>query len=64
MTVLGDGPRIEPWMASEAQCLTCAHEWVAVHPMGCAALECPKCFSTDTVRGLDDIPGDTPPRPQ
>ena len=42
------------WCTEPSECLDCGHKWVAVYPLGAAILECPKCNSTDTVRGEDD----------
>lgn len=39
-----------PHMAGHASCDECAHEWVAVWPMGADALECPNCGSHETDR--------------
>jgi predicted RNA-binding Zn-ribbon protein involved in translation (DUF1610 family) len=38
------------WVTSHAECLTCGHIWIAVHPLNADDLECPQCGSTDTVR--------------
>jgi len=56
MTVyIGDDPALPvEWTTAPAQCLSCGHKWVAVYPLGADDLECPKCNSTDTVRGEDD----------
>lgn len=35
-----------------AQCLTCAHEWAAVWPLGADPLACPRCEGDDTVRDM------------
>lgn len=40
-------------IAGEAKCLACQHEWVAVAPVGCIGLECPKC---GTERGVYKYP--------
>ncbi len=44
----------------QAECLNCGHEWVAVWPEGCPALECPKCGDNDTVRESGDKTNVTP----
>lgn len=36
-------------LSGEARCTACGHEWVAVAPLGCVALECPACH---TMKGL------------
>lgn len=33
----------QPHLSGKAQCLKCKHEWIAVAPTGCVALECPEC---------------------
>lgn len=39
------------WDASIVECLGCGeYQWVAVHPLNCDNLECPRCGSRDTVR--------------
>lgn len=46
--MIGD---LEPgFCAGPAECLTCAHAWVAVWPLAAGYLECPNCGSTDTIR--------------
>lgn len=37
-----------PHLAGEAVCLVCKFSWVAVSPVGVAALQCPSC---ETFRG-------------
>jgi hypothetical protein len=32
-----------PWASAAMACDVCAHEWVAVYPTCCHALECPAC---------------------
>lgn len=33
----------EPYLKGKARCLTCKHEWVAVHPIPMEWMECPSC---------------------
>lgn len=35
--------RPDPHLSGEARCTGCAHEWVAVAPVGVWQLECPSC---------------------
>jgi len=44
-------PPTKLWCLAPSKCLSCGHKWVAVYPLAAADLECPKCSSTDTVRG-------------
>lgn len=36
-------PNTDGWLAGEARCDTCGHDWVAVAPVGALPLECPVC---------------------
>mgnify|MGYP006321819925 FL=1 len=36
----------EPHTSGKAKCQSCAHEWVAVAPVGTYELECPECAAT------------------
>lgn len=38
-------PPDEPHNSGKALCLTCAHAWVAVTPIGTTWLECPSCHT-------------------
>lgn len=35
--------RSSGWLTGPTKCLGCAHEWVAVSPVGVVWLECPEC---------------------
>lgn len=48
----------DSYLHGHAECLNCGHEWIAVWPLGCPSLECPKCGDNDTVR--DSVEPGTP----
>jgi len=41
---------IEVIVQSKAECLDCLHVWEAVHPLAADDLECPNCYSKNTIR--------------
>lgn len=47
----------EAWCHGPCECLDCGNKWVGVWPLGADDLECPNCFSNDTVRE-EPLPAD------
>ena len=54
----------ELWCYCPSECLDCGKQWVAVFPLAAADLECPWCYSDNTVRGHEPIEEDSTDPPK